>query len=60
MGILNVTPDSFTEVGRHPDAEGAIARLQEMATDGAAICDVGGESTRPGATAVPEDEAALA
>ena len=56
MGILNVTPDSFTEVGRHPDAEGAIARLQEMATDGAAICDVGGESTRPGATAVPEDE----
>jgi len=56
MGILNVTPDSFSDAGRHADPEGALARLQEIAIDGAAICDVGGESTRPGATAVPEDE----
>jgi dihydropteroate synthase len=56
MGILNVTPDSFTEVGRRPDAEGALARLQEIADDGAAVCDVGAESTRPGATPVPAEE----
>src|SRR5262245_5301504 len=56
MGILNVTHDSYSHAGRHADPEGALARLQESATDGAAICDVGGESTRPGATAVSEDE----
>ncbi len=57
MGILNVTPDSFSDGGRHFDPEAAIAAGQAMAEAGAAIIDVGGESTRPGAEAVaPEEE----
>ena len=56
MGILNVTPDSFYDGGRHGDLGHAIAHARQMAADGAAIIDVGGESTRPGADAVPEDE----
>jgi dihydropteroate synthase len=56
MGILNVTPDSFSDGGLWLDPEAAIAHGREMAADGAAIIDVGGESTRPDATPVPEEE----
>jgi dihydropteroate synthase len=56
MGILNVTPDSFADGGRHGSTEAAIAHGLRLAAEGAAILDVGGESTRPGATAVPEAE----
>ena len=56
MGILNVTPDSFSDGGRHSDLAAAVARARAMVADGAAIVDVGGESTRPGHVPVPEDE----
>lgn len=56
MGILNVTPDSFSDGGLHPTPALAIERGAAMARDGADIVDVGGESTRPGAAAVPADE----
>lgn len=56
MGILNVTPDSFSDGGRHCDPEGAVAHGMAMAAAGADIIDVGAESTRPGAAAVPPDE----
>ena len=56
MGVLNVTPDSFSDGGRFRDAGAAVARGLEMAGEGAAIVDVGGESTRPGAAAVDADE----
>jgi dihydropteroate synthase len=57
MGVLNVTPDSFSDGGLYEDAAAAIARGREMASQGAAIVDVGGESTRPGSDPVPaEDE----
>ncbi|WP_297500079.1 dihydropteroate synthase [Ferrovum sp.] len=52
MGILNVTPDSFSDGGTHLDASAAIARGQAMAAQGADLIDVGGESTRPGAPEV--------
>ena len=52
MGILNVTPDSFSDGGRYADVDAAIARAMQMVAEGAAIIDVGGESTRPGASAV--------
>lgn len=55
MGILNVTPDSFSDGGVYPDAAAAIAAGAEMAAAGADIVDVGGESTRPGAVAAPPD-----
>ncbi|HYN46841.1 MAG TPA: dihydropteroate synthase, partial [Allosphingosinicella sp.] len=59
VGILNVTPDSFSDGGRFDDAEAAVEAGFNMAAAGAAIVDVGGESTRPGATPVWEgDEAA--
>jgi len=58
MGILNVTPDSFSDGGRYADRERALARALAMLADGADIVDVGGESTRPGAA--PVDEAAEA
>jgi dihydropteroate synthase len=54
MGVLNVTPDSFSDGGLYLDAEAAVAHALEMAAQGAAIVDVGGESTRPGAQSVPE------
>jgi len=54
MGILNVTPDSFSDGGRHATTEAAVRRGIEMADEGADIIDVGGESTRPGAVPVPE------
>jgi dihydropteroate synthase len=56
MGILNVTPDSLWGGAGPMDPEGALALLDRMADDGAAICDVGAESTRPGADPVDADE----
>jgi dihydropteroate synthase len=56
MGIVNVTPDSFSDGGRWLDPELAIAHGLELAADGADILDVGGESTRPGAAPVEEGE----
>jgi dihydropteroate synthase len=55
MGILNVTPDSFSDGGMFVEREKALAHARQMAADGADIIDVGGESTRPGALPVPED-----
>ena len=57
MGILNVTPDSFSDGGRFHQTEAAIQRGLEMTDDGAAIIDIGGESTRPGALPVDEETA---
>ncbi len=54
MGVLNVTPDSFFDRGRHLAPDAAWARLEAIAVEGAAICDVGAESTRPGSEPVPE------
>lgn len=56
MGILNLTPDSFSDGGRVRDPEHALDLALAMAEDGAALIDVGGESTRPGATPVPVEE----
>jgi dihydropteroate synthase len=56
MGILNVTPDSFADGGRHASLPAAVAHGERMAAEGARIIDVGGESTRPGADEVPADE----
>ena len=56
MGILNVTPDSFSDGGEHVDPARAVAAARAMAAQGAAIVDVGGESTRPGAPVVDEAE----
>lgn len=63
MGILNVTPDSFSDGGRYVDLDAALGRVEDMLEEGAAIIDVGGESTRPrgsvygeGAALVPADE----
>jgi len=56
MGVLNVTPDSFSDGGRYRDVAAAVERGLAMAAEGAAIIDVGGESTRPGAADVPVQE----
>ena len=56
MGVVNVTPDSFSDGGQYLDAAAAIAHGLELEAEGAAILDIGGESTRPGAASVPEDE----
>ena len=56
MGVLNVTPDSFSDGGRHFDAKTAVARAHAMVAEGAAIIDVGGESTRPGHASVSAEE----
>ena len=56
MGILNVTPDSFADGGRHNDLEAAVARGLEMIAEGVDIIDIGGESTRPGADRVSQEE----
>lgn len=56
MGVLNVTPDSFSDGGRWLDPEAAVAHGRAMVADGADVIDVGGESTRPGAAEVPADE----
>ena len=56
MGILNVTPDSFSDGGWHNQKEDAVARALEMMAEGATVIDIGGESTRPGAAAVEVEE----
>ncbi|HHH49190.1 MAG TPA: dihydropteroate synthase [Gammaproteobacteria bacterium] len=56
MGILNVTPDSFSDGGLFVSVDAALQQARQMAAEGAAIIDVGGESTRPGATAVSLQE----
>jgi dihydropteroate synthase len=56
MGIVNVTPDSFSDGGLYDTTEGAIVHATELAASGADIVDIGGESTRPGADAVAEDD----
>jgi dihydropteroate synthase len=56
MGILNATPDSFYDAGRHFEKDAAVARAREMLAEGADVIDVGGESTRPGSEAVALEE----
>ena len=56
MGIVNVTPDSFSDGGRHVSTAEAIAHALKLIEDGADILDIGGESTRPGAATVSEQE----
>lgn len=56
MGILNVTPDSFSDGGKHNSKVAAIVHAQQMIADGASIIDIGGESTRPGASIVEVEE----
>ena len=56
MGIVNVTPDSFSDGGRYAATEAAIAHGLQLVAEGADILDIGGESTRPGATPVPLEE----
>jgi len=56
MGVVNVTPDSFSDGGRYLDEDAAVDHALDLAAEGAVILDVGGESTRPGAAPVPADE----
>ncbi|MFY4777253.1 dihydropteroate synthase [Metabacillus sp. RGM 3146] len=56
MGILNVTPDSFSDGGKYDSVEEALKHARQLVADGADIIDIGGESTRPGAEFVPEEE----
>ena len=56
MGILNITPDSFSDGGNYNNIDAAVKRAKEMVEEGADIIDIGGESTRPGASYVSEDE----
>src|SRR3984893_4900123 len=56
MGVLNITPDSFSDGGAYLDSEDAIARALQIEKDGADILDIGGESTRPGAAPVAVEE----
>jgi dihydropteroate synthase len=56
MGVVNVTPDSFSDGGQHAGEAAAIAHARRLVGEGAAIVDVGGESTRPGAAPVPAEE----
>jgi len=56
MGIVNVTPDSFSDGGLHHDPDAAARRVSQMAAEGAQVVDLGAESTRPGARPVPADE----
>jgi dihydropteroate synthase len=56
MGIVNVTPDSFSDGGRHAGVSAALQHCEKLIRDGVDILDIGAESTRPGATAVTEDE----
>src|SRR5215203_2229356 len=56
MGVLNVTPDSFSDGGRYADAAAAVAHGRAMLAGGADLLDVGGESTRPGAARTPAEE----
>ena len=56
MGVVNVTPDSFSDGGQHDDPVRAVARARQLLDEGAAIIDVGGESTRPGSSGVSVEE----
>ncbi|HEX4999682.1 MAG TPA: dihydropteroate synthase [Terriglobia bacterium] len=56
MGILNITPDSFSDGGRYFDPKRAVDRALEMEREGADIIDIGGQSTRPGSAEIPEEE----
>ena len=56
MGIVNVTPDSFSDGGRHDSTAAALRHCEQLLKEGADILDIGGESTRPGSPAVPLDE----
>ncbi|HEY4391803.1 MAG TPA: dihydropteroate synthase, partial [Paenibacillus sp.] len=56
MGILNVTPDSFSDGGRYNNLDAAVAHAKQLMADGADLIDIGGESTRPGFAQVPEEE----
>ncbi len=56
MGIVNVTPDSFSDGGQHAGTRAALAHCEQLLKDGAHILDIGGESTRPGSPAVPLDD----
>jgi dihydropteroate synthase len=56
VGILNITPDSFSDGGEYLKADNAVARAREMEAQGATILDIGGESTRPGAARIPAEE----
>ena len=56
MGILNVTPDSFSDGGNYQSIELAVKRAGEMIAEGAHIIDIGGESTRPGFTRISDEE----
>ncbi|RPJ46828.1 MAG: dihydropteroate synthase, partial [Candidatus Latescibacterota bacterium] len=56
MGVLNLTPDSFSDAGRFEGVAAATARAEELVREGADIVDVGGESTRPGASPIEADE----
>ncbi len=56
MGIVNLTPDSFSDGGRHDSTQAALRHAEQLLRDGADILDVGGESTRPGSSVVPADE----
>ena len=56
MGIVNVTPDSFSDGGRHGDASTALAHCEQLLAEGADILDIGGESSRPGAAPVPVEQ----
>ncbi|MBL8337676.1 MAG: dihydropteroate synthase, partial [Rhodoferax sp.] len=56
MGIVNVTPDSFSDGGLHALPARALAHCEKLIADGAHILDIGGESTRPGAQPLPLDE----
>lgn len=59
MGILNVTPDSFSDGGRYDSLDAALKHTEQMIAEGAAVIDVGGESTRPGYTMIPDEEEIL-
>ena len=56
MGILNVTPDSFSDGGKWDNIDAALKHTEDMIRDGAKIIDVGGESTRPGYTLISDEE----
>src|SRR3954467_15735306 len=56
MGVVNITPDSFSDGGRFFDRDAAIAQARKLAEEGAQIVDIGGESTRPGSAPVSEEE----
>src|SRR4029077_8317969 len=56
MGVLNISPDSFSDGGAYLDSEAAVSHALQLERDGADIIDVGGESTRPGATPISSEE----